>query len=337
MADRPPAEAVRMLNGFRGYQLAVAACRLNLPDLVAAGHSDADDLAAQTGMHAGALRRMLRGLVAWGFFARDADGSFRPTPVSDAFRSDRPGLRNPTLMLSNEGYRVWGDLMYTLKTGEPAFEHVYGKSRWQKMAEDPDDAAQFNAAMVDMTTRVARAFIASYDFAGIQTVVDVAGGNGALLGAILQARPSMKGVLFDLSAGLAGAGDRLSEAGLAARVTLIEGSFFESIPPSGDLYLLKSIVHDWDDDHAAAILATCRKAMASTAKLVLIERYMREENDSIDDAFATVMGDLHMMVALGGRERTTTEYAALLATAGLRVTRAITMDSDFYAIEAVPG
>jgi hypothetical protein len=336
VGERPPAEAVRLLNGFRGYQLALAACRLNLPDLVAAGHSDPDGLAVQTGVHAGALRRMLRGLVAWGFFAHNADGRLVSTFVSDAFRSDRPGLRNITLMLGNEGYRAWGELMYTLKTGEPVFEHIYGKSRWQKMAEDPDDAAQFNAAMVEITSRVARAFIARYDFEGIETVVDVAGGNGALLTAILKAYPTMKGILFDLPAGLAGADQRMKAEGLDGRVTFVEGSFFESIPRSGDLYLLKSIVHDWDDDQAAAILARCRMAMSASSKLVVLERYMPDEMDSIEDALGTVMSDLHMMVVLGGAERTTAEYASLLAAAGLRLTQPITMDSEFYAIEAVP-
>jgi len=336
VAERPSAEALRLLHGFRGYQLVVAACRLNLPDLVAAGHTEADDLAAQTGTHAGALRRMLRGLLAWGFFAQDADGRYAMTEVSEMFRSDRPGLRNMTLMLSNEGYRVWGDLIYTLKTGEPAFEHVYGKSRWQKMGEDPEDAAQFNAAMVETTTRVARAFVASYDFTNVGTVVDVGGGNGALLSTILQAHPAMHGVLFDLPAGLAGSAQRLSAAGLDRRVTLVEGSFFEVIPSSGDLYLLKSIVHDWDDLRAAAILAACRRAMDPRAKLVLLERYLPERIESADAALETVMSDLHMMVVLGGRERTTAEYASLMAGAGLRMTHPIEMDSAFYAVEAVP-
>lgn len=336
MDDQPSAEAIRLFHGFRGFQLVVAACRLELPDLVAAGHSDADELAALTDTHPGALRRVLRGLVTWGFFTQDAGGRYAATPVSDTFRSDRSGLRNMTLMISEEGYRVWGDLVYTLKTGEPAFEHVYGVSRWQQMANDPEAAALFNAGMIETTTRVARDFIAHYDFTGIQTVVDVAGGNGALLSAILEAHPAMHGILFDVPAGLRGAGERMKAAGLEGRVTLVEGSFFDSVPPAGDLYLLKSIVHDWDDDRAAAILATCRKAMSPSARLVLIERHLPDETQSLADALAPVMSDLHMMVALGGRERTTAEYAALLLGAGLLMARQVPMDSDFYGIEAVP-
>lgn len=335
--EGPPIEAVRLLNGFRGYQLAVAACRLKLPDLVADGVGDTESLAAQTGTHEPSLRRALRGLAAWGFFAEGPDGRFLPTAVSDAFRSDRPGLRNTTLMLSHEGYESWGELMYALQRGRPVFEHLYGKSRWEKMAENPGDAAQFNAAMVEMTKRVAMSFVAAYDFSGVRTVVDVGGGNGALLAAALAAHSGLDGVLFDLAAGLAGADSALKSAGLAGRVRIVEGSFFESVPAGGDLYLLKSIVHDWDDEHALKILQACRAAMGPEARLVVLERLLPENGVDGDSALGTLMSDLHMMVVLGGRERTTAEYASLLAEAGLRMTRPIAMASDFYAIEAVPG
>lgn len=334
MAENPPPEAVRLLNGFRGYQLVVAACKLNLPDLVAAGHSEPARLAAMTGTHEPAMRRVLRGLAAWGFFAEDEQGRYASTAISDSFRSDRPGLRDMALLLRTEGYRTWEELPYVLETGDPAFERVYGMSRWQKMAEDPEDAAVFNAAMVEVSRRVGAAFTDRYDLGGVQTVVDVAGGNGALLAAVLAAAPDARGILFDLPAGLAGAADRFRAVGLAGRVTLVEGSFFDSVPPSADLYLLKSIVHDWDDERAVAILASCRRAMKPTARLVLLERFLPERIDSPDRALATVMSDLHMMVMLGGRERTTSEYDALLVDAGLRMTRQVGLESDFYAIEA---
>ena len=328
-------EAVRLLNGFRGYQLVAAACQLNLPDLVAADPKDAAELAAVTGMHPPSLKRALRGLVAWGFFTEDAEGRFAATAVSDMFRSDRPGLRNITLMLSTEGYRTWGDLMYVLRTGQPAFEHIYGRSRWEQLADDPEDSARFNAAMVELTTRVAQAFVAAYDFTGVGTVVDVAGGNGALLAQVLQSNADMDGILFDLPAGLAGAVERIDAAGLTGRVRLMEGSFFESVPSGADLYMLKSIIHDWDDAHARKILETCRKAMRGEARLVLVERLVPERIADDEDALPTFMSDLHMMVALGGRERTTSEYSELFDAAGLRLTREIPMASDFHAIEAV--
>ena len=336
MTDNPPLEAIRLLNAFRAYQLVVAACRLELPDLVSAGHGDPATLASMTGTHEPSMRRMLRGLAAWSFFVEEADGRYAPTAVSDSFRSDRPGLRDMALMLSKEGYRVWADLLYALRTGKPAFEHVYGKSRWQQMAEDPEDAALFNAAMVETSKRVGAAFVAAYDFAGVNTVVDVAGGNGALLAAVLAHQPEARGVLFDLPAGLAGAAERFAAEGLDGRVTMVEGSFFDAVPASGDLYLLKSIVHDWDDERATAILASCRRAMRGSARLVLLERFLPERLESSGAALGAAMSDLHMMVMLGGRERTTGEYAALLDGAGLRMTRTITLESDFYAVEAEP-
>ena len=335
MAERPPAEALRLMNGYRGYQLTVAACRLELPDLVAAGFNDARTLAAKTGTREGPLRRVLRGLVAWGFFARDRDGRLQPTPVSDAFRSDRPGLRNMTMMLSEESYHTWADLLYTLQTGQPAYEHTHGKSRWEKLAEDPEAARQFNAAMVEATTRGAGQFLGAYDFDCVHTVADIAGGSGALLSAILRAHPDMRGILFDLPAGLVDAPEAMKHAGVGDRVAIVEGSFFDAVPPGADLYLLKSIVHDWDDEPAVAILNACADAMGPGARLVLIERKLPDESDASMQALSTLMSDLNMMVLLGGRERTTAEYAALLERAGLRMTRPISMDSDFYAIEAM--
>lgn len=334
MSEIPP-DAVRLLNGFRGYQLVVAACRLQLPDLVAAGCGDPGELAARTGTHPESLRRVLRGLAAWAFFTQDSGGTYRATPISNAFRSDRPGLRNMAMMLSDEGYRAWGEVMYAIETGHPVFEHVYGMTRWEKMAEDPADAELFNAAMVETSKRVGKAFTAAYDFRDAGVVVDVAGGNGALLVQVLRHLPQARGILFDLPGGLVGARTRMEEAGVADRVQLIEGSFFETVPRGGDLYMLKSIIHDWDDERAATILGSCKKAMGPSARLVLVERYMPERIESLEGSLGTVMSDLHMMVVLGGRERTTSEYAALLGIAGLRMTREVRMESEFYALEAI--
>lgn len=328
-------EAQRLVNGFRVFQLVVAACKLQIPDLVATGPKTADDLATSTGTHSEALLRMLRGLASWSFFEEQADGRFAATQLSDSFRTDKPGLRNMTIMLSEEAYQAWGDLMYTLRTGKPAYEHVFGKSRFEHLAEDPEASGRFNAAMVEYSTRVGKGFVAAYDFGGARTVVDVGGGNGALLIGVLQAHPEVRGILFDLAQGLAGAQEKLEEAGVADRVALHEGSFFEGVPSGADLYLLKSIIHDWDDERSLAILQTCRRAMNAEAKLVLLERKLPERVENPDQDLPALMSDLNMMVVLGGKERTTSEYRDLLAKAGLRMTRLISTDSDFCAIEAV--
>lgn len=333
--SRFPAEAIRLLNGFRGYQLVVAACRLGLPDIVAAAPASASELAERTGMNPDAMLRFLRGLAAWGFFAEDGDGRYSATPVSESYRSDRPGLQKMALMLNEEAYPVWAELLYSLRTGKPAFDHLYGKSRWEMLAGNKEDAAQFNAAMVEVSNRVARELVAAYDFSSAQTVVDVGGGNGALLAGVLDGNPHLRGILFDLPTGLAGAAAAMEAAGLSDRVELVEGSFFETVPADADVYLLKSIVHDWDHERAVQILTTCRAAMAPRSRLLLVERLVPERITDGDVELSTVMSDLHMMVLLGGRERTTTEYALLLESAGLRLSRTIAMPSEFYIVEAL--
>jgi hypothetical protein len=334
---KPSIEAHRLVSGFRAYMMMVAACRLKLPDLLSAGPKTADELAASTETHAPSMQRLLRGLVVWDVVSEMPDGRFASTPLSDQFRSDRPGLRNQTVMLSEEGYQAWGELMYTLRTGKPAYEHLYGKSHFERLGEEPEMSANFNAAMVEISARVAQAFITAFDFTGVTTVVDVGGGNGGMLLAVLQAYPEMRGILFDLAQGLAGARETLAAAGVGGQVTLHKGSFFEAIPSGGDLYLLKSIIHDWDDEHAGAILKTCRAAMQPSSKLVLLERVMPERVNDPDRDFTNVISDLHMMILFGGQERTPTEYGRLLSGAGLTLTRQIAMESVFGAFEAVPS
>ena len=331
-----PAEAIRLLNGFRGYQIVVAACRLGLPDMVADGPLDGGEIAARTRMNPDAMRRMLRGLVAWGFFV-ETDGSYASTPVSDAFRSDRPGLRNMAVMLNEEGYRVWGEFMYSLETGKSAFEHVYGVSRWEKLAENPEEAALFNAAMVEASTRGAKQVVAAYDFGDVGSVVDVGGGTGALLTGILLANPHLRGALFDLPAGLAGADEALVAAGVRDRVEIVEGSFFEAVPTGFDVYMLKSIIHDWDDEHSLKILTTCRAAMSAGSRLLVVDRIVPEPINGDGSDIWSVMSDLHMMVLLGGRERTSPELSALFEPAGLRLSRDIAMPSGFHIVEALPA
>ena len=330
-----PEQAIRLLNGFRGYQIVVAASRLGLPDMLAVEPLDAVEIAARTGMNPDAMRRMLRGLVAWGFFA-ETDGRYGSTPVSDAYRSDRPGVRNMAVMLNDEGYQIWGDFMYSLETGKSAFEHVHGMSRWEKLAENPEEAAMFNAAMVEATTRGAKQVASAYDFGDARSVVDVGGGSGALLTGILLANPHLRGVLFDLPAGLAGADEALIAAGVRARVEIVEGSFFERVPDGSDIYLLKSIIHDWDDEHSIKILTTCRAAMSAGSRLLIVDRIVPEPVSADGRDIWTVMSDLHMMVLLGGRERTNTELGNLFEPAGLKLSRDIAMPSGFHIVEALP-
>lgn len=327
-------QAIRLMNGYRIYQMVVAACRLNLPDLLAAGPKSLEELAAATGTKTLSLHRYLKGMVAWGVFGQDADGRYSRTEISDVFRADRPGLRNLSLMLSGEA-ATWSELVHVLRTGEPAFDKVHGMSRWEKLAQEPEEAARFNAAMVETTSRVARDFVAVYDCAAARTVVDVGGGSGQLLATVLQANPQAEGILFDLRAGLEGAAEKMRQAGLHGRVTIVEGSFFESVPVGADLYLLKSIIHDWDDAHDRLILDNCRRAMRAGSRLVLLERYVPDDYDDSEEVLGTFMSDLNMMVMLGGRERTPREYEELFGGSGLRMTRTVRLGETFAAYEAV--
>jgi hypothetical protein len=329
-------KARRLMSGFRAFQSVVAACELKIPDLLADGPKTAAEIAVATQTHEPALRSLMRGLCAWEVFSERPDGSFAATEVSGHFRSDRPSLRNMTLMLSGEGYKAWANLMYTLRTGGNAFLDTFGKTAWEMSAENPAAAERFNAAMVESTVRMAGDLIAAYDLSGVRTLVDVGGGNGALLSAVLQAKPEMRGVLFDLRQGLVGAREKLEADGVAARVTLVEGSFFESVPAGGDLYMLKWIIHDWSDDKARAILEVCRRNMSSHARLVLFERMMPDHIDTSLGALDAAMSDLHMRVVVGGQERTTSEYRDLLAAAGLRMTRHVPTQS-LGIFEAVPA
>ncbi|HEY6875370.1 MAG TPA: methyltransferase [Candidatus Dormibacteraeota bacterium] len=336
MSDQPTDQAYRLVQGFRAYQMVVAACELKLPDLLAAGPKSVQELAAATATDEPSLRRLLRGLAVWGVVEQQDGDCFAGTAIADSFRSDIPGMRNMTLNLAAEAYVAWGSLLYSVRTGRPAYEHVFGRSRWEDLAEDPEGAARFNAHMVEITTRVAAGFVRAYELDGIATVVDIGGGNGALLAAVLKANPAVKGVLFDLPAGLAGARQYLESAGVADRATLAEGSFFETVP-TGDLHMLKSIVHDWDDERAAQILQACRRAMRPSGRLVLVERFLPERIEGSPSSLDAIMLDLHMMVVLGGRERTTDEFRELLAKADLRMTRTIPAAAGFGIFEAVPA
>ncbi len=327
-------KAYQLLNGFRATQMVRAVAELRIPDLVAAGPRSADDLAASTGVQADPLRRMLRGLVSLGVFTETEDGQFGATAVSECFR-DRPGtLRGMALMLPNETYEAFGSLMHTLRTGQPAFEHVFGMTHWEQLAREPERSVIFNAAMQSITEAIQESVVAAYDFSDLRSIVDVGGGRGSLIAALLKANRHLTGTVLDLPAGLAECKAYLKEQGVGDRCQVVSGNFFESVPAGCDAYVLKHIVHDWTDEKATAILATCRKAMGPGARLILVERILPARAEESPAAQRVFMGDMQMLVLLGGRERTIEEFEALFQAAGLRLSRAIPTASGFHVIEA---
>lgn len=326
-----------LVSGFRATQMVRAVTELRIPDLVSEAPLSADDLAASTGVQAEPLRRILRCLVAVGVFVETEEGSFGATPVSECFR-DQPGtLRGMALMLPNESYHAFGELMHTLRTGEPAFEHVFGMSRWEQLEHDAEKAATFNAAMQFGTEQVRDAVASSYHFADMGSVVDVGGGCGTLIAGVLRANPRMRGIVFDLTAGVAQADSYLRGEGVRDRCEIVTGSFFESVPNGHDAYLLKNIVHDWNDEKATAILATCRRAMKPDARLLVIEQVLPARAEDSPSSRRVLMADVQMLVVLAGRERTESEYRNLLRGAGLRLTRVLPTPSRFQLIEAIPA
>jgi len=330
---RSPREAlVRMTNGFEVSQAIHVAATLGIADLLKDGPRSVGDLAEKAGADVSALRRLLRALASVGVFT-EADGSFGQTPLSEYLRSDAPGSLRAWAIHIGQPYfwTTWDQLLHSVKSGGPAFPKIHGISAWEYRATHPEANAIFNAAMTGLSAGVVETVVPSYDFSGMSVVVDVGGGEGALLAAILAANPNLRGILFDEPHVVAGARDLLRRAGVAARCEVVGGSFFETVPGGADAYILKSIVHDWDDASATAILRTCRAAAQGSCKLLLVEHVLQAGNEPDPSKFQ----DLTMPVMLGGRERTADEFRQLCADAGFHLTSMITTRSSFCIVEAV--
>lgn len=333
VATRTPADALLdMARGYRHAQALAVATTLGIADLLADGTRSVDDLAEATGTHAPSLLRLLRALTSIGVFAEDDGQYFRLTPLAEPLRTDAPrSVRNALRLFGHPIlFAPWGQLLQSVRTGGPAFDHVFGTGMYTYLAEHPEAAEVFNAGMAGQPRH--EAVLEAYDFSGAQMVVDVGGGNGRLIAAILRNYPNQRGVLYDLPEVVAGARELLEREGLADRCQVLGGSFLDRVPESGDLYLLSDVLHNWDDDHAVIILANCHKAMVEEGRLVIIQQVLPAGNDDVIGRFA----DLNMLVLLGGRERTADEFRQLLAMAGFTPTRIIGTRVPYSIVEAVP-
>lgn len=327
--------AQELINGFRFTQLVYAATELRIPDMVAAQASSVDELSSRTAIETGRLRRLLRALVAIGFL-REAGGRYTNTEVGELFRDGVAGSRRPNLrMLVPESYRNWDHFVETLRTGVTGQALAHGATLWELIERDPDFGARFNDAMAGNTESIGAFVATTGDFSKASSVVDVGGGEGSLLSSVLVAHQHLRGIVFDLAAGLAQTPAYLAAHGVADRAGIVEGSFFESVP-EGDVYLLKDILHDWDDDRASQILKVCRRAMERHARLMVVER-MAPATVNAEPAHvnATII-DLQMMVQLGGKERTLEEMEDLFESAQMKVDR-FTPGGFWQLVEAVPS
>jgi len=322
-----------MLNGHAVAQALSVAARLQIADLVADSPLGAVELAARTGTHAPSLYRLLRTLASFGVFREDEQGRFSLTPLAACLRKDVDDSQWAFAMLAGqEFFRAWGDLMYSVQTGECAFKKTFGKPIFDYLGEHPDKARIFDAAMTSVHGRESAAMLDAYDLSGVGTFIDIGGGNGKTLISVLKRYPSMKGVLFDLAHVVDAAQGNVRAAGLDARVRTVGGSFFEEVPAGGDVYLLRHIIHDWYDEQSTQILANCRKAMRDDARLLVVESVILPGNEPA----VGKMLDLAMMVLPGGMERTQKQYRELFAGAGLRLERIVPTAADVSVIEARP-
>jgi hypothetical protein len=303
--------------GFRATQMIHVAAKLGLADLLAAGPRPVEELAAMAGAEPQALHRLLRALASLGIFAEDPAGDFVLTPQAELLRSDVQGSLRDVALLYGEDWlwQAYGNMTHSVRTGAPAFTKTHGQPFYGYLHAHPRAAARFNAAMTGFSSHETAAILEAYDFSDVRNVVDIGGGHGVLLAALLRAHPQMSGTLFDLPSVLAGAASVLGEMGERART--VAGDFFDEAPAGADLYVMKSVLHNWDDTDAQRILSTCRAAMAPEARLLVIERVVPDGNAPAE----AKLFDINMLVVAGGRERTEPEYRQLFELAGLKLTR----------------
>ena len=313
---RPALRLRRLVNGFQVSQAIHVAAVLGIADLLVAGAKSSDELAAETGSDPGALYRLLRALAAEGVLHEDDARCFALTELGDALRSDAPEPVAGWAAFIGQPYfwQAWGDLLNSIRTGENAFRHVHGSDPWTYRSKHPEASSSFDRAMTDISRLVASAVVDAYDFGRFQTIADIGGGRGALLAAILRKYPLSRGVLFDQPHVVSGASELLASAGVADRCEVVGGDFFAGVP-AADAYVLKSILHDWENDRCIEILRSCKNA-APKATILVVEYEVGPPNTTP----MAKLSDLNMLVGPGGRERTSEEYAALFDAAGYRFT-----------------
>jgi len=337
-AISPGATVLRLATAFQASAALGVAVRLGLPDHLANGPKPADELGAATACHVPSLRRLLRALVAFGVLEETPEGAFALAPPGMLLRAGVPNSMRPlALMFTHpDMHRSWAVLEHCVRTGETAQRHLFDNDdMFARYNADPDFGPVFNAGMTGLSALVVDAVVTAYDFSGARQVVDVGGGHGSLLAAILVANPATRGILLDLPAVVAGAAPVLAAAGVADRCQAIGGDMFAAIPAGGDVYVMKQVLHDWDDAAARRILRSCRAAMtAQDARLLLVERVLPERAEHTPIAQGHALGDLNMLVRTGGRERTESEFARLLDEAGMRLLRIVPTRSHSSLVEA---
>lgn len=328
----PPIQMLQLISGFWIARSVYVLAKLGIADLINDESKTADELATATGAHGPSLFRVLRALASVGVITQGAENRFGGTPLSQTLCSGPGSMRSFAMTeLGEEHYPAWGELLYSVRTGGIAFDKAFGEPCWEFFRKNPENAQIFNDAMSGMTTQANEAIHAVYDFAGINTIVDVGGGHGGLITGILKKNPQMRGILFDAPQVIEGAKVSLQNSGVADRCQFVSGDFFKSVPGGGDAIVMKWIIHDWNDEQSIAIMKNCRRALPANGKLILIDAVVPATSEPHFSKFI----DLNMLVMTGGRERTEEEFGQLYEAAGFRVTRIVATESPFSVIEGV--
>ena len=329
----PVERMLQIVGGFWAARAVCVAAKLGLADQLAAGPKTVEQLASATGTHAQSLYRLLRALASIECFREESPRRFASTPLGDTLRTGVAGtLRFPAIaILGQEHYDAWGDVLHAVRTGQTAFDHHFGMGIWEYYKQHDEHAKNFDQAMTDFTHAIDAAIIEAYDFTGVKHLVDIGGGHGVLLCDIIEKNPTIRGTIFDQPYVAEGAKKSIAARGFADRITTAGGDFFESVP-AADVYMMKFIIHDWDDEKSIKILSTVRKSITPGGRLLIIDSVIPQGNDPDFGKFM----DLNMLVMTGGRERTEKEFAELLKAAAFRLTYVVPTNSAVSVVEAVP-
>src|SRR5262245_7467627 len=317
----PHAQLVQMAMGHWVSRIVHVAAALGLADLLAAGARTAEELAKPTGTQAASLYRLMRTLANLGILSERADRRFALTPLGEALKTGAPGSARASILTiaSDWWVRGFGELLYSVQTGKPGFEKTLGMPVFDWLAKNPREASLFSETMIGFHGEEPAAIAAAYDFSGLKTLADVGGASGHLLATVLGKNPRLRGILFDLPHVVRDAPALLEARGVASRVKIEAGSFFDRVPEGADAYLLSHIIHDWNEEQCLTILGHCRRVMRPSSRVLIIEMVLPAGNAPHPGK----MLDMMMLVGPGGQERTEPEYRTLLNKVGLRLIRVV--------------
>ena len=331
----PHAQLIQMGTAYWGSQMLFVAAQLEIADRLAGGAKTSSELATELGFNAAAFHRFLRTLAGMGLLTEVKSRTFALTPLGAALKKDAPGSAYATILTlaGPIGQRSWELLPFSLETGKPALDKAFGQPLFEYLAERPRDASLFSETMVGFHGAEPPAVAEAYDFSKLRSIVDVGGATGNMLAHILKRYRGPRGVLFDLPHVVTGAPALLAAHGVAERVAIESGSFFERVPAGHDAYILSHIIHDWDPEQCRTILGHCRKAIDPRGRLLIVEMVLPEG----DAPHPGKMLDMMMLVGPGGQERTPSEYAELLGKSGFKMTNVVPTASAVSIVEAVPA